>query len=56
LNLVGVGRMLEDKVLVWRFNRQDTAAFCRIDEKCRDSLLKVTAPVKISLANGSAGE
>ena len=33
--------MLEDKVLVWRFNRGDTAAFCRIYEKYRDRLLKV---------------
>jgi len=35
--------MLEDKVLVWRFNRGDTAAFCRIYEKYRDRLLKVAA-------------
>jgi len=35
--------MLEDKVLVWRFNRGDPAALCRIYEKYRDGLLKVAA-------------
>ncbi|UCD49370.1 MAG: sigma-70 family RNA polymerase sigma factor [Phycisphaerales bacterium] len=36
-------RMLEDRILVWRFNRGDTAALCRIYEKYRDGLLKVAA-------------
>jgi RNA polymerase sigma-70 factor (ECF subfamily) len=35
--------MLEDRVLVWRFNRGDPAALCRIYEKHRDGLLKVAA-------------
>lgn len=35
--------MLEDRVLVWRFNRGDPAALCRIYEKYRDGLLKVAA-------------
>jgi len=35
--------MIEDRLLVWRFNRGDTAALCRIYEKYRDSLLKVAA-------------
>ncbi len=35
--------MLEDKILVWRFNRGDTAALCRIYETYRDGLLKVAA-------------
>jgi len=35
--------MLEDRILVWRFNRGDTAALCRIYEKYRDGLLKVAA-------------
>jgi RNA polymerase sigma-70 factor (ECF subfamily) len=35
--------MLEDRLLVWRFNRGDTAALCRIYEKYRDGLLKVAA-------------
>ena len=34
---------LEDKILVWRFNRGDTASLCRIYEKYRDDLLKVGA-------------
>lgn len=34
---------IEDKVLVWRFNRGEAAALCRIYEKYRDSLLKVAA-------------
>ncbi|MBN1816704.1 MAG: sigma-70 family RNA polymerase sigma factor [Sedimentisphaerales bacterium] len=33
--------MLEDRILVWRLNRGDTAALCRIYEKYRDDLLKV---------------
>jgi RNA polymerase sigma-70 factor (ECF subfamily) len=33
--------MLEDRILVWRFNRGDTAALCRIYEKYRDDLLRV---------------
>ncbi len=35
--------MIEDRFLVWRFNRGDTAALCRIYEKHRDGLLKVAA-------------
>jgi RNA polymerase sigma-70 factor (ECF subfamily) len=35
--------MIEDRVLVWRFNRGDPAALCRIYEKHRDGLLKVAA-------------
>jgi len=35
--------MIEDKVLVWRFNRGEPAALCRIYEKYRDGLLKVAA-------------
>lgn len=33
--------MIEDRLLVWRFNRGDSAALCRIYEKYRDPLLKV---------------
>lgn len=33
--------MLEDKLLVWRFNRGDTDALCGIYEKYRNDLLKV---------------
>jgi DNA-directed RNA polymerase specialized sigma24 family protein len=35
--------MIEDRVLVWRFNRGDPAALWRIYEKHRDGLLKVAA-------------
>ena len=35
--------MIEDRLLVWRFNRGDPAALCRIYEKHRDGLLKVAA-------------
>ncbi|MHC4556634.1 MAG: RNA polymerase sigma factor, partial [Planctomycetota bacterium] len=35
--------MLEDKLLVWKFNRGDTDALRRIYEKYRDDLLKVAA-------------
>ena len=35
--------MLEDRVLVWRFNHGDPAALCRIYEKYRAPLLKVAA-------------
>jgi len=35
--------MLEDRILVWRFNRGDPAALCRIYEKYRAPLLKVAA-------------
>lgn len=35
--------MIEDRLLVWRFNRGDTVALCRIYEKHRDGLLKVAA-------------
>jgi RNA polymerase sigma-70 factor (ECF subfamily) len=34
-------QMIEDRLLIWRFNRGDTAALCRIYEKYRDDLLKV---------------
>ncbi len=34
---------IEDRILVWRFNRADPAALCRIYEKYRDGLLKVAA-------------
>lgn len=43
--------MIEDKLLVWRFNRGDTAALCRIYEKYRDSLLKVA----VALLNDRSG-
>jgi RNA polymerase sigma factor (sigma-70 family) len=36
-------QMIEDRFLVWRFNRGDPAALCRIYEKYRDGLLKVAA-------------
>jgi RNA polymerase sigma factor (sigma-70 family) len=42
---------LEDKILVWRFNRGDTASLCRIYEKYRDGLLKVAA----ALLNDKSG-
>jgi RNA polymerase sigma-70 factor (ECF subfamily) len=35
--------MIEDRILVWRFNRGDAAALCRIYEKHREGLLKVAA-------------
>jgi RNA polymerase sigma factor (sigma-70 family) len=35
--------MVEDRLLVWRFNRGDPAALCRIYEKYRDCLLKAAA-------------
>jgi RNA polymerase sigma-70 factor (ECF subfamily) len=35
--------MIEDRILVWRFNRGDPAALCRIYEKHRAGLLKVAA-------------
>ncbi len=35
--------MFEDRILVWRFNRGDPAALCRIYEKYRAPLLKVAA-------------
>jgi RNA polymerase sigma-70 factor (ECF subfamily) len=35
--------MIEDRFLIWRFNRGDPAALCRIYEKHRDGLLKVAA-------------
>ena len=35
--------MIEDRLLIWRFNRGDPAALCRIYEKYRDPLLKVAA-------------
>jgi RNA polymerase sigma-70 factor (ECF subfamily) len=35
--------MLDDKLLVWRFNRGDSGALCRIYEKYRACLLKVAA-------------
>jgi hypothetical protein len=35
--------MIEDRILVWRVNRGDLAALCRIYEKYRDDLLRVAA-------------
>jgi len=35
--------MVEDRFLIWRFNRGDPAALCRIYERYRDCLLKVAA-------------
>lgn len=35
--------MLEDRLLIWRFNRGDPAALCQIYEKYRLSLLKTAA-------------
>jgi RNA polymerase sigma factor (sigma-70 family) len=35
--------MIEDRLLVWRFNRGDPAVLCRIYEKYRDGLLRVAA-------------
>ncbi len=35
--------MLEERIWIWRFNRGDPAALCRIYEKYRDGLLKVAA-------------
>lgn len=35
--------MIEDRLLIWQFNRGDTVALCRIYEKHRDGLLKVAA-------------
>jgi RNA polymerase sigma factor (sigma-70 family) len=43
--------MIEDRVLIWRFNRGDMAALCRIYEKHRDGLLKVAA----ALLNDGSG-
>lgn len=43
--------IVEDKILVWRFNRGDTASLCRIYEKYRDDLLKVAA----ALLNDKSG-
>ena len=43
LELISRVAMIEDRLLVWRFNRGDTAALCRIYEKHRDGLLKVAA-------------
>ena len=39
--------MLEDRVLVWRFNRGDPAALCRIYEKYRAPLLRAAAALLI---------
>lgn len=43
--------MIEDRFLIWRFNRGDPAALCRIYEKHRDGLLKTAA----ALLNDRAG-
>lgn len=40
-DLVSLVQMIEDRWLVWRFNRGDPAALCRIYEKYRTGLLKV---------------
>jgi RNA polymerase sigma-70 factor (ECF subfamily) len=42
-SLVIVVQMIEDRLLIWRFNRGEPAALCRIYEKYRDGLLKVAA-------------
>lgn len=42
---------LEDKVLVWRFNRGDSAALCRIYQKYRAPLLKLA----VGLLNDRSG-
>ena len=39
--------MLEDRLLVWKFNRGSRDSFCRIYEKYRDNLLRLA----ISLLN-----
>ncbi len=43
--------MIEDRLLIWRFNRGDTAALCRVYEKYRDDLLKVA----VALLNDRSG-
>lgn len=43
--------MLEDRLLIRRFNRGDTAALCRVYEKYRDDLLKVA----VALLNDRSG-
>lgn len=39
--------MIEDRILVWQFNRGDAAALCRIYEKHRDALLRVAAALLV---------
>lgn len=51
LDLVSLVSTIEDKLLVWRFNRGDTAALCRIYEKYRDDLLNVA----VALLNDRSG-
>jgi RNA polymerase sigma-70 factor (ECF subfamily) len=34
---------MEDKLLIWKFKRGSTAAFCRIYDKYKDHLLKISA-------------
>jgi RNA polymerase sigma factor (sigma-70 family) len=43
--------MIEDRVLVWRFNRGDSAALCRIYEKYRVPLLRVA----VAMLNDRSG-
>ena len=35
--------VLEDKLLVWKFNRGSTEALCRIYEKYSDDLVRIAA-------------
>jgi RNA polymerase sigma-70 factor (ECF subfamily) len=51
LSSVDSVQMIEDRLLVWRFNRGEPAALCRIYEKYRDCLLKVA----IALLNDRSG-
>ena len=51
LGLVSLAQMIEDRLLIWRFNRGDAGALCRIYEKYRDDLLKVA----VALLNDRSG-
>jgi hypothetical protein len=42
--------MVEDRILVWRFNRSDPAALCRIYDKYRDGLFKFEPALTIGMA------
>jgi RNA polymerase sigma-70 factor (ECF subfamily) len=44
--------MLEDKLLIWRFNQGDTDALCRIYNKYRNCLLRI-ATVLLNDRNGA---
>jgi len=43
--------MVEDKLLIWKLNRGDRNALCRIYEKYRDDLLKLATALLKSLAD-----